>query len=67
MKTLSKKLSREEMKVVKGGTNKTKWACYDTPTIFAGDSCSVNDPTTLCGFDHCDNTFVVCTDPTACP
>lgn len=67
MKTLSKNLSREEMKKIVGATNKTKWACYDSPGVFAGYVCTSTNPQTTCGFYLCTDTGISCTFAFGCP
>jgi len=62
MKTLSKKLSREEMKKIVAGTNTTWWDCG----VGVGKSCSVTDPSTICG-ETCLPTGVQCTLSFGCP
>ena len=68
MKT-KKMLSRDEMKAIKGGVNKTIWYCRDFqggPTGPPG-TCAATDPATFCGEYSCDNTGVPCSIGEFCP
>ena len=69
MKNLPKKLSREEMKKIAGGTNKFIWACYSGGTFLA-NVCSLtnpSDPANHCSGLTCTNTGVTCAGPFLCP
>jgi bacteriocin-like protein len=66
MKNLPKKLSKEEMKKISGGVNKTLWDCYENGR-YIGGSCSSGDPSSLCPGLTCTNTGVSCTLPFGCP
>jgi len=64
-----KKLSRNEMKKVAGGTVNTLWSCYSAS--FGGYvlTCSLTDPTQRCsgcGYSDCTNTGTTCGSQSAC-
>ncbi|HWB26598.1 MAG TPA: hypothetical protein VG738_14035 [Chitinophagaceae bacterium] len=64
-----KKLTREEMKSIKGGALRLtiwKWKCYDMNGAGPYYTCSRTDPTTACSYSSCTNTDVACTQTTGC-
>ena len=67
----SKKLSREEMKKIAGGTNKTIWTCTlisDGKQYSFCSSTSPDNPGNMCsGLTACTNTGVLCSGPFLCP
>jgi hypothetical protein len=63
-----KKLSRDEMRKIAGGTNKYQWSCYSSSYGGYVTICSATDPSshcTICGSD-CTNTGVSCGNATIC-
>jgi len=67
IKSLGAELSKDEMKQLTGGTNKTRWACHNDPTNYSWVDylCWTGPPN--CPYP-CDNLGVACHtgDYTAC-
>jgi hypothetical protein len=63
----AKKLTKEEMKGIEGGVNKTIWQCYFPAGVYIGNICANTDPSTTCiSITSCTNTLQQCTMGTFC-